>query len=84
MPFGFLTQTITITWYAVYGDPKADPDACRRSAPWYRQKATVSYTDMLAALRHDLIRHEYWPQAPAVTSQPEITPAQSTPATAAA
>ncbi len=37
--FGFLTQTITITWYAVYGDPKADLDARRRSAPWYRQKA---------------------------------------------
>jgi len=84
VPFGFLTQTITITWYAVYGDPKADLDARRRSAPWYRQKATISYTDKLAALRHHLIRHEYWAQAPAATSQPETTPAQSTSATAAA
>jgi hypothetical protein len=29
---------------------------------------------MLAALRRELIRHEYWAQAPATTSTPQITP----------
>ncbi len=84
VPFGFLAQTITITWYALHGDPDADLHARRRQAPWYRQKATISYNDMLAALRHELIRHEYRAQAPAATSTPQITPAQSPSARAAA
>jgi DDE superfamily endonuclease len=84
VPFGFLTQTITIAWYALHGNPDADLDARRRTAPWYRQKTTISYSDMLAALRRELIRHEYWAQAPATTSAPQITPAQSPSASVAA
>jgi hypothetical protein len=71
VPFGFLCQTITITWYALHGDPQADLHARRRSAPWYRQKTTVSYTDILAALRRDLIRHDFWAQAPLTTKEHE-------------
>src|ERR1035437_9199504 len=56
VPFGFPPQTITITWYAVHGNPRADLQARRRASPWYRQKTTVSYADMLAALRRELIR----------------------------
>ena len=77
VPFGFLTQTITITWYALHGDPAADLTARRKAAPWYRQKSTVSYTDMLAALRRELIRHEYHAQAPATTTTPQIPAAPS-------
>jgi len=84
VPFGFLTQTITITWYALHGNPAADLQARRKAAPWYRQKTTVSYTDMLAALRRELIRHEYHAQAPATTSTPQITNAPSPSALAAA
>ena len=84
VPFGFLAQTITIAWYALHGNPDADLQARRRSAPWYRQKATISYADMLAALRHELIRHEYWAQAPATTSTPQISPAPSPSALTAA
>ncbi len=75
VPFGFLAQTITITWYALHGDPDADLDARRRDAPWYRHKTTISYNDMLAALRRELIRHQYWAQAPTTTTNPQITPA---------
>ncbi len=84
VPFGFLTQTITITWYQLHGNPDSDLTERRRTAPWYRQKTTVSYTDMLAALRRELIRHEYWAQAPAVTTNPQITPASSPSALTAA
>ncbi len=77
VPFGFMAQTITIAWYALHGNPDADLHARRRTAPWYRQKATISYSDMLAALRRELIRHEYWAQAPAPTTDRQITPAQS-------
>lgn len=84
VPFGFLTQTITVAWYALHGDPQADLQARRRAAPWYRQKTTVSYTDMLAALRRELIRHEFWAQAPPMTTNPELPQPQSPPASAAA
>jgi hypothetical protein len=84
VPFGFLAQTITIAWYAVHGDPDADLDARRRAAPWYRHKAAISYADMLAALRRELNRHEYWAQTPAHTSTPQITTVPSPSALAAA
>lgn len=84
VPFGFLTQTITIAWYALHGDPEADLTERRHSAPWYRQKTTVSYADILAALRRDLIRHEYFAQAPATTTEHQITPVQPPSAHAAA
>jgi len=74
VPFGFLAQTITIVWYSLHGDPQADLQQRRRAAPWYRHKQAVSYADMLAALRRELIRHEYWAQAPATTSTPQTTP----------
>ncbi|MGH2845493.1 MAG: transposase [Thermoleophilaceae bacterium] len=84
VPFGFLAMTITIAWYALHGDPDADLKTRRRTAPWYRQKATISYTDMLAALRRELIRHEYWAQAPAPTNPPQIATTPSPPALVAA
>ncbi|MGH2745967.1 MAG: IS701 family transposase [Thermoleophilaceae bacterium] len=84
VPFGFLAQTITTTWYALHGNPDNDIAARRQAAPWYRQKTTVSYTDMLAALRRELIRHEYWAQPPATTTNPQIPHAPSPPALAAA
>jgi hypothetical protein len=83
VPFGFLAQTITIAWYQLHGDPDADLATRRRTAPWYRHKTTVSYTDMLAALRRELIRHEFWTQAPPMTTNPKLTQTQS-PSTQAA
>jgi hypothetical protein len=73
---GFLCQTITIAWYAVQGDPEADLDQRQRESPGYRQKATISYTDMLAALRRELIRHEFRSQAPPTTTNPKLTQPQ--------
>jgi hypothetical protein len=84
VPFGFLVQTITIAWYQLYGDPQADLHERRRAAPWYRQKTTISYADMLAALRRELIRTEFWAQAPPKTTKPKLTQPQSPSATAAA
>ncbi len=77
VPFGFLAQTITIAWYQLHGNPETDLTERRRTSPWYRQKTTVSYTDMLASLRRELIRHEYRAQAPTATTTPQITPAPS-------
>jgi len=76
VPFGFLTMTITIAWYQLCGDPQADMIERRRQAPWYRQKSTVSYTDMLAALRRELIRQEFHAQAHPMTTHQQITEPQ--------
>ena len=84
VPFGFLTQTITIAWYAVHGNPQTDLHERRRTAPWYRQKTTISYSDMLAALRRELIRTEFWAQAHPTTTNPELTQPQPQSAQAAA
>ena len=50
----------------------ANPDADLDAAPprGTATKQTVSCADMLAALRRDLIRHQYRAQAPAATSTP--------------
>ena len=77
VPFGFVAETITVTWYAVHGDPEADLETRRRASPCYRQKTTISYSDILAALRRELIRHEFWAQAPPMTTNPKLTQAQS-------
>jgi len=59
IPFGFLCQTITITWYALHGDPQADVTRHRQHAPWYRTKRDPSIPDILASLRHELIKAEF-------------------------
>lgn len=62
VPFGFLCQTLTLVWYALNGDPTADVARRRRTAPWYRQKRSPSFADMLAALRRELILAEFQAQ----------------------
>jgi DDE superfamily endonuclease len=84
VPFGFLCQTITIAWYTIHGDPDADLQQRLRQSPWYRHKTTISYADMLAALRRELIRHEFWSQAHQLTTNPKLTQPQSPSAQAAA
>ena len=84
VPFGFLTQTITIAWYALHGDPATDLHERRRQAPWYRQKTTISYADMLTALRRELIRQDFWAQAHPTTTTPKLTQPQQPSISAAA
>lgn len=59
VPFGFLCHTLTLLWYALHGDPDNDVARRRRAAPWYRQKRSPAFTDMLVALRRELIRAEF-------------------------
>ncbi len=84
VPFGFLVQTITIIWYQLYGDPDRDVRARRQTAPWYQHKQTVSYSDMLASLRRELIRAEFHAQAQRRTLSPQIPRSQSPSALTAA
>jgi hypothetical protein len=55
VPFGLITQSIVVVWYAQYGH-SPDIVADRRArAPWYRSKTHPSYLDMLVKLRRVLI-----------------------------
>lgn len=84
VPFGFLCQSLTIAWYQLHGDADRDIRTRRRTAPWYPQKRTPSYSDMLAALRRELIRAEFHAQAARRTLKPQITAGPSPSALAAA
>lgn len=84
VPFGLLCHTITITWYALHGNPTADVDRARRHAPWYRTKRDPSMPDILASLRRELIKAEFQrphhpdpkhQQIPAAPSTPHRAPA---------
>jgi hypothetical protein len=55
VPFGLLTQTLVVTWYALHGDHHATVADRRRQAPWYRSKTHPAYHDMLTTLRRALI-----------------------------
>lgn len=72
VPFGFLCQTMTIGWYQLHGNADHDVRTRRQTAPWYPHKQTVSYRDMLAALRRELIRAEFHAQPSRRTHSPQI------------
>ena len=54
VPFGFLIQTLLITWYARSASDPADIERRRRECPWYLTKTAPSAADMAARLRRDL------------------------------
>jgi DDE superfamily endonuclease len=55
VPFGMLTQSLVICWYALYGHHPEDVAARRLAEPWYDHKTEPSFQDMLAKLRRTLI-----------------------------
>jgi hypothetical protein len=59
VPFGLVCFSLMIVWYARHGTPAADLARHRARAPWYRTKQTVSVADMLASLRHALLRAQF-------------------------
>jgi hypothetical protein len=50
----FASHAIVVLWYWQHGRPEKDAAAVRADAPWYRQKAGPSFTDMLVAVRHEI------------------------------
>ena len=54
VPFAFLVQSLTITWYAISCDPAACLEQRLQRSPWYRAKATPAAAVMHTALRDAL------------------------------
>ena len=59
VPFGFLVQSLLITWYARGAYDPADIDRRRRLCPWYRSKTEPSPADMLARLRREFLKARF-------------------------
>jgi DDE superfamily endonuclease len=57
-PLAGLVYALALRWYLGNGRPALDVARARRLAPWYRHKHSVSFTDMLAALRRDIWRQQ--------------------------
>jgi hypothetical protein len=57
VPFGLAVYTITVIWYALHGRHQDDVEQRRVQSPWFTTKTTISFEDMLTALRHETTRH---------------------------
>jgi DDE superfamily endonuclease len=55
VPFGLLTQTLVVIWYATAGHHPDDVTHRRDAAPWYTTKTRPAYHDMIVKLRRALI-----------------------------
>lgn len=55
VPFGLITQSLTVIWYALAGHHPDVAAQRRAAAPWYTTKTQPSYQDMLVKLRRILI-----------------------------
>ena len=55
VPFGLITQSIVVCWYARHGHHPDVITARRAEAPWYRTKTQPAYLDMIVQLRRVLI-----------------------------
>jgi hypothetical protein len=55
VPFGFLTQTLVIVWYTLFGYHPDDLTARHAAEPWYDHKAEPAFEDMLTKLRRTLV-----------------------------
>jgi hypothetical protein len=84
VPFGLLCLSLTVVWYALHGQPATDVAARRALAPWYQAKQTVSFADMLSALRRVLLAAQYLPSSLVEPTLQEILAVQAAWAKAAA
>jgi hypothetical protein len=84
VPFGLLCLSLTVVWYATHGQPATDVATRRALAPWYQDKHTVSFADMLSALRRVLLAAQYLPGSLVEPTHHEILAVQAAWAEAAA
>ena len=72
VPFGLIASTLVVCWYATGGYHCDDVEQVRALAPWYRQKAQPSVTDMVAKLRRVLIATQFRRTEPQPATPAEI------------
>jgi hypothetical protein len=55
VPFGLITQSLVVLWYALHGHHPDIAAERRAAAPWYTSKTQPAYQDMIVKLRRVLI-----------------------------
>ena len=84
VPFGLITQSLVVIWYALHAH-HADIAAARRDeAPWYRTKTQPAYQDMIIKLRRTLITAKFRGARPHQPTPTEVQAVQQAWAEAAA
>jgi hypothetical protein len=53
VPLAFMAYAVVVLWYLREGAAKRDVKRAMQRAPWYRQKSTPAFGDMLVALRRE-------------------------------
>src|SRR5205823_11690869 len=84
VPFGLITQTLVVLWYATTGHHPDDATTRRAAAPWYTSKTQPAYLDMTVKLRRVLIAARFRATNPHPPTPPEILAVQAAWAEAAA
>lgn len=57
VPFQLLAYSLVVVWYRWHGDGQADVAARRYHQPWYQSKTDPAFSDMITALRRQVIEH---------------------------
>jgi hypothetical protein len=52
-PMAWFTGSLVVLWYTLFGKDEATP---QRHRPWYRDKPSVTFSDMLGTCRYQLWR----------------------------
>lgn len=64
VPFFMLGYTVVVCWYFQHGHPVRDIKWAKFLAPWWGQKETVSFRDMLQAFRRQMEHEQLWTNPP--------------------
>lgn len=59
VPFGLITQSLVVVWYALHGHHPDIAADRRAQAPWYRTKTQPAYLDMIIKMRRVLIAAKF-------------------------
>jgi DDE superfamily endonuclease len=84
VPFGLLTQSLVVLWYATAGHHPDDAAIRRTAAPWYTSKTQPAYQDMIVKLRRVLLAARFPARNPHQPTHHEILAVQAAWAEAAA
>ena len=63
-PLFMLGFGVVVRWYLVHGNPQRDLKWTNIIAPWWRQKTTISFGDMLQAFRRQMECEDLWTNPP--------------------
>jgi hypothetical protein len=72
VPFGMLTMSLVVIWYALHGHHPDDVTDRRARQPWYTTKTESSFEDMLAKLRRTIIAARFLPERPRKATPEQI------------